>query len=1024
MGAASAALGSDSQNPGGSLFSASPPPGTGEAGKKAEKPDLSPEAARVMNYLTPGPDGRTDPVSKIMSSALDYLGAAVGGRLSPYGRWRFRSSVDSSGRFTGGADYLYPFYETPQTTLFGQGGLAGTNDGRIISHLGLGQRFFPLEETAAGYNLFLDGDLKRAHYRFGAGLELWYRNLKLAGNIYKGLGPWRKSAVYPDWPVYERAADGWDVRAEGYLPFLPAVSVTGGAEKWSGPQVGSFEPQKSSPHHLYSYGLNWSPWPLMTASVTQTRGRGRKSQTSAGISFNLRPGVTAGEYPTRLTPAAFRHDFVSRDYTMPVAYKGVTVHRILLVSSSPDGLYTFKVTDGFGRAAGSLKTRVSVADGRVLISDPHTGLKKTEFMTDLSGQFTVLYYSDHKVATQTEINTGSGRGLFPVSLDGRNEPEPPRPGGSGAFTVLLKEMNSPDFTFELQNENEETVADHRVTAAADGCPVPVFAYQSTRPAADFTTDSRGRFQLSLGPVPGYPEGALNLTPQGGSDKKFRLPLPHSLAMTAGVTDLLPLVPQNVALTMLFNGKPLPEGSEVSLSGPAGAFSGLPETARVSDSLGRIILENLMPLNTGTLTVSSRVKGYFSGQVSFKVAGAGSLSLKADKAQLNYGENTQVTLTVSKDGQPLPAGRTVEIFGPPALAGLPEAAVTSAGGQITLAGLKAESWEAQTVQVRHEGLLSNQVSFNVLPLGHLTLEVSPGSLEFLKPASLNLTVKLNGSPLPGGTEVQITAAGGLTGLPAKALTDISGRINLPQARAGSLGPAVLTVQSQNLRSNEVSLDVWLNPAELTLSVQPERLELLVPADTVFSLKYRGEPLPAGTPVSLSNRENNLSPLPSGLTENGGLIKAPALKAVSPAGPFEVKADLGQTRTAETFIEVFMTDTYLSAQSAARPDVSGLYLDQALIGQTVIDSCRQFEVDLTLTYRGQPLAGIPVTVTGFAYSISGRTVTTSPSGKLTGTLYYTRNDQAAYQAQPDYLITVGGLEVKRTGPAAVNFLACTP
>jgi hypothetical protein len=495
-------------------------------------------------------------------------------------------------------------------------------------------------------------------------------------------------------------------------------------------------------------------------------------------------------------------------------------------------------------------------------------------------------------------------------------------------------------------------------------------------------------------------------------------------MTAGVTDLLPLIPQNVALTMLFNGKPLPEDTEVSLSGPAGAFSGLPGTARVSGSQGRIILENLIPLNTGTLTVSSQVKGFFSGLVSFTVAGAGNLSLKADKTQLNYGENTQVTLTVSKDGQPLPAGRTVEIFGPSTLAGLPEAAVTSADGQITLAGLKAESWETQTVQVRHDGLLSNQVSFNVLPLGRLTLEVSPGSLEFLKPTPLNLTVKLNGSTLPGGTEVQITAAGGLAGLPDKALTDASGRISLPQARAGSLEPAVLTVQSQNLKSNEVSLDVWLNPAELTMSVKPERLEFFVPTDTVFSLKYRGESLPAGTPVSLSNRENKLSPLPSGLTENGGIIKAQALKAFSVAGPFNVKADLGQARTSETSVEVFMTDTYLNAQSAIRPDVSGLYLDQALIGQTVIDSCRQFEVDLTLTYRGAPLADIPVTVTGFAYSLSGRTVTTSASGQLTGTLYYTRDDQASYQAQPDYLITVGSLEVKKTGPVAVNFLACTP
>ncbi|MCW7136047.1 inverse autotransporter beta domain-containing protein [Escherichia coli] len=69
---------------------------------------------------------------------------------------------------------------------------------------------------------FFDHDLSRYHSRAGLGAEYWRDYLKLSSNAYIGLTGWR-SAPELDNDFEARPANGWDLRAEGWLPAWPQL---------------------------------------------------------------------------------------------------------------------------------------------------------------------------------------------------------------------------------------------------------------------------------------------------------------------------------------------------------------------------------------------------------------------------------------------------------------------------------------------------------------------------------------------------------------------------------------------------------------------------------------------------------------------------------------------------------------------------------------------------------------------------------------------------------------------------------
>ncbi|WPM86103.1 inverse autotransporter beta domain-containing protein [Apirhabdus apintestini] len=131
---------------------------------------------------------------------------------------------------------LLPLTNSPDLLTFTQLGVHDKDD-YTTANLGIGQRWFSAQQML-GYNLFVDRELRNAHTRLGVGAEYWRNFLKLAGNGYIGLTGWKTSKNLDDYE--EKAASGFDLRAEGYLPALPQLGARLQYEQYVGENVGLF----------------------------------------------------------------------------------------------------------------------------------------------------------------------------------------------------------------------------------------------------------------------------------------------------------------------------------------------------------------------------------------------------------------------------------------------------------------------------------------------------------------------------------------------------------------------------------------------------------------------------------------------------------------------------------------------------------------------------------------------------------------------------------------------------------------
>ncbi|MDE9590857.1 inverse autotransporter beta domain-containing protein, partial [Xenorhabdus bovienii] len=95
------------------------------------------------------------------------------------------------------------------------------------------------------------------------GVEYWRDYLKLSANSYFRLSGWKDSPDFEDYQ--ERPANGWDIRAEGYLPQYPQLGAKLAYEQYYGDQVALFgkENRQSQPH-AFTAGLTYTPVPLIT----------------------------------------------------------------------------------------------------------------------------------------------------------------------------------------------------------------------------------------------------------------------------------------------------------------------------------------------------------------------------------------------------------------------------------------------------------------------------------------------------------------------------------------------------------------------------------------------------------------------------------------------------------------------------------------------------------------------------------------------------------------------------------------
>ncbi|HAW2936238.1 TPA: inverse autotransporter adhesin YeeJ [Escherichia coli] len=255
--------------------------------------------------------------------------------LSRFGTARITLGVDEDFSLKNSQfDFLHPWYKTPDNLFFSQHTLHRTDERTQINNGLVWRHFTPT--WMSGINFFFDHDLSRYHSRAGIGAEYWRDYLKLSSNGYLRLTNWR-SAPELDNDYEARPANGWDVRAESWLPAWPHLGGKLVYEQYYGDEVALFDKddRQSNPHAITA-GLNYTPFPLMTFSAEQRQGKQGENDTRFAVDFTWQPGsamqkqLDPNEVAARRSLAGSRYDLVDRNNNIVLEYRKKELVRLTL----------------------------------------------------------------------------------------------------------------------------------------------------------------------------------------------------------------------------------------------------------------------------------------------------------------------------------------------------------------------------------------------------------------------------------------------------------------------------------------------------------------------------------------------------------------------------------------------------------------------------------------------------------------------------------------------------------------------
>ncbi|WP_413815586.1 inverse autotransporter beta domain-containing protein [Escherichia coli] len=223
-------------------------------------------------------------------------------------------------------------------------------------------RHFTPDNAMLGANVFYDYDLSRSHSRAGFGVEYWRDYFRLGVNTYFGLSDWKNSRDIDDY--LERPANGWDFSAEGWLPAYPQLGASIQFEKYYGKNVGLFgsDNLQENPYAVTG-GISYTPVPLIKFSAQHKQGQSNTHDTTFGVEFNYRPGVSLAEQLSSDNVAVMRevqnrrYDFVERNNNIVLEYKKKHALKISLPESvQGEGESIIPVTLTINNASGGIKS--------------------------------------------------------------------------------------------------------------------------------------------------------------------------------------------------------------------------------------------------------------------------------------------------------------------------------------------------------------------------------------------------------------------------------------------------------------------------------------------------------------------------------------------------------------------------------------------------------------------------------------------------------------------------------------------
>ncbi|HHX3467326.1 TPA: Ig-like domain-containing protein [Enterobacter asburiae] len=259
------------------------------------------------------------------SAATGALNNSVEEWLSQFGTARVQLNLDDKFNTNGGeADLLVPLYDNKSTVFFTQLGFRHQDD-RNTGNVGLGARHFA-GDWMLGVNTFYDNDFTGDNRRFGLGAEAWRDYLKLSANGYFRLSDWHQSRDFADYD--ERPANGYDLRAEGWLPAYPQLGAKLMYEQYQGDEVALFgKDNRQKDPWAFTGGITYTPVPLFTLGAQHRAGKDGQNDSQLSLQLNYRLGESWNKQldpdlvGASRTLAGTRYDLVERNNNIVLDYR-------------------------------------------------------------------------------------------------------------------------------------------------------------------------------------------------------------------------------------------------------------------------------------------------------------------------------------------------------------------------------------------------------------------------------------------------------------------------------------------------------------------------------------------------------------------------------------------------------------------------------------------------------------------------------------------------------------------------------
>ena len=270
------------------------------------------------NYVRNGVKSQV--VDPIRSAAQDFLGR--------FGTAQLQFDLSDKGQFNNVNLKLFsPWIDTEDMLVFSQISFQEYEHNRRIGNIGIGQRWEIADKKwLLGYNVFFDHDFQRAHNRLGIGAEAWSDYIKFAANYYHPLSDWKNSRDFDDY--FERAAKGFDIRFQGYLPQYPHLGASLMYEQYFGDKVALFgKDNLQKDPRAVTVGFDYTPVPLFTIKAQHKRGQDNKKATTAELTMNYRIGTPLKDQldpdmvQTARSLKGSRYDLVDRNNYIVLEYK-------------------------------------------------------------------------------------------------------------------------------------------------------------------------------------------------------------------------------------------------------------------------------------------------------------------------------------------------------------------------------------------------------------------------------------------------------------------------------------------------------------------------------------------------------------------------------------------------------------------------------------------------------------------------------------------------------------------------------